>query len=331
MSPTQSTTTPATKPVMASIPYYSGPFNPPDTISAVSTKRYCDWRSVNINDVRSSTKDFTLDKNGFQYMKHSSALSSPPHTLASWKDNETRKRVNDAEILELGKAVTGAKKVLVVLAIGRDAAFTDPLDQTSRPDVYGNQTDTLPATRQLGFYGGANIGPARKPHVDWGPDGVRSILRNWSHELADEAKDIIDAEDEAISLPGGIEENYKGRRWGLYNTWRPLKPVRRDPLACVDFVSSKNDKSAILLRKIPGIHGPCTVDALFTPANPKHEWYWMSDQQPDDILFMKIFDSAHERDPKTIAGGVHHCSFHHPGTEDEEVRESLETKFMAFW
>jgi hypothetical protein len=41
-------------------------------------------------------------------------------------------------------------------------------------------------------------------------------LRNWRQDIADEAKDIIAAEDEASALPGGIWENYKGRRWAIF-------------------------------------------------------------------------------------------------------------------
>ncbi|KAF4950623.1 hypothetical protein FSARC_13128 [Fusarium sarcochroum] len=331
MAQSQAITGTTGKSVTASIPYYNGPFNPPDTISTLTTTRCCDWQSVVIHDVRPFVSDFTLDKHGFQYVKHASSLSSPPHTLASWKDPKIRGEVNDAEILELAKSLTGAKKAIIMLATGRNAKFVEPQDEPPRPDIYANQTDTLPATRAKGFYDGMDMGPVRKPHVDWGTYGVRNILRNWSQELVEEAKDIIEAEDEAAKLPGGVEKNYKGRRWAFYNTWRPLKPVQRDPLACVDFFTSREDQSSIFWRRIPGINGPFTADAPLTPANPNHKWYWLSDQQPDDLLVMKIFDSAHDRDPDKVAGGIHHCSFHIDGTEGNEVRESLETKFMAFW
>ncbi|KAF5024594.1 hypothetical protein F66182_3357 [Fusarium sp. NRRL 66182] len=317
--------------VTVSMPYYNGPFNPPDLVAALTTSYNCDWQPVTINDVRPFVSDITLNKHGFQYVKHASALSSPPHTTASWRDHKIREQVNDAEIAELAKTVTGAKKVMILMATGRNAQFTQPEDEGPRPDIYSKQTDTLPATREKGFYDGKDMGPVRKPHVDWGTDGVRNILRYWSHDLAEEAKDIIEAEEEAAALPGGIEKNYKGRRWGYFNTWRPLKPVRRDPIACVDYFTSKDDKNSIYLRKLPGINGPFPADAPFTPANPSHKWYWLSDQQPDDVLFMKIFDSEHERDPENVAGAAHHCSFQLPGTENEEIRESVETKFMAFW
>ncbi|KAK7417307.1 hypothetical protein QQZ08_011687 [Neonectria magnoliae] len=331
MTQTQTLTKPTANSVVTSIPYHDGSFNPPDQAATLTTARQVNWQLVTIADVRPSMSSYSLDTHGFQYVQHASALSSSPYTTASWKDHAIRERINDVEIAELAKSVLGAKKTMVVLATGRNAAYTEPEDAPSRQDIYANHAGPLPSTRAKGFYDGVEMGPVRKPHVDWGSVGVRNILREWSDELAEEAKDIFEAEDEAAALPGGIEKNYKGRRWGFYNTWRPLKPVRRDPLACVDYFSTKDEKTSVYWRDIPGINGRFRVDAPLTLANPNHKWYWLSDQKPDEVLFMRIFDSEHERDPDNVAGGVHHCSFHLPGADGEEIRQSIETKVFAFW
>jgi hypothetical protein len=52
--------------------------------------------------------------------------------------------------------------------------------------------------------------------------------------------------------------------------------------------------------------------------------------RPEEVLLMKIMNTEREEDGSDIAGGVHHCSSHLAGTQDEEVRESIETKFIAF-
>lgn len=160
---------------------------------------------------------------------------------------------------------------------------------------------------------------------------MRNILRNWSPALAAEAKGIIEAGDEAAKLSGGIAKNYTGQQWALCNTWRPLKPVKRDPLACVDYASGKDARSVVFWREIPGINGPFPVDAPLTLASLNFDWYWLSDQQPNEVLVIKIFNSKNERHPDDVAGGVHNSSFHLPVTDGEEVRESIETKFFAFW
>lgn len=220
---------------------------------------------------------------------------------------------------------------MVVLATGRNAAFMEPEDEPPRTDMYANHQGPLHATRAKGFYDGKNMGPVRKPHIDWETTGVRNIFRNWSPVLAAEVKGIIEAEDDAAKLPGGIAKNYEGQRWEFYNTWRPLKPVKRDPLACVDYASGKDARSVVFWREIPGINGPFPVDAPLTLASPKFDWYWLGDQQPSEVLVMKVFNSKNERNPDDVAGGVHDSSFHLPGTDGEEVRESIETKFFAFW
>ncbi|KAJ0143968.1 Uncharacterized protein HZ326_13239 [Fusarium oxysporum f. sp. albedinis] len=162
------------------------------------------------------------------------------------------------------------------------------------------------------------------------PSGAWNTIRNWSQELIDEAGDIIKAGDVAAELPGGRAKNCQGRRWALYTTWRPLKPVKRDPMAYVDYWTADEQDGISFWRNSPGVHVTFELDVLLTKANPKHKWYWISDQTPDEILLMKITDTESEKNGSDVAGGVHHCSFHLPGTEDEEVRESIETKFITF-
>ncbi|RKL23068.1 hypothetical protein BFJ68_g1274 [Fusarium oxysporum] len=163
------------------------------------------------------------------------------------------------------------------------------------------------------------------------PSGAWNTIRNWSQELIDEAGDIIKAGDVAAELPGGRAENCQGRRWALYTTWRPLKPVKRDPMVYVDYWTADEQDGVSFWRNSPGVHGTFELDVLLTKANPKHKWYWISDQTPDEVLLMKITDTESEKNGSDVAGGVHHCSFHLPGTEDEEVRESIETKLITFW
>ena len=149
--------------------------------------------------------------------------------------------------------------------------------------------------RVHGFDKGQEQGPAKKPHIDFGVDGARASLRNWRQDIADEAKDIIAAEDQASKLPGDLWENYKGRRWGIFGTWRPLKPIQRDPLGIMDFETvDKKDLVSYFMRP-PGINGPYETDIKLAKASPEHKWYWCKDQQPDELTILKFFDSEHEK------------------------------------
>ncbi|KAI8648837.1 hypothetical protein LRP88_15040 [Fusarium phalaenopsidis] len=341
---------PASTNVTATIPYYYGPLNPLSPVAGVSTVQDSKRLSVVVTDIRPSLSTFTLDINGFQIAKHTSSISSPPYNHSSWTDPVVRKQVYDPEIMELAKAVTGARKVMILLASARSQPFKEPELAPPYPTPSNSQSyDTgengvgfpshnasktavqIPTLRAKGFQKGEEEGPVRRPHKDWGAAGARNTLRNWSQALIDEAQDIIHAEDEAAKLPGGVEKNYQGRRWALYTTWRPLKPVKRDPMAYVDYRTADEGDGVSFWRNPPGVNGAFKSDVILTQANPNHKWYWLSDQRPDEVLFMKITDTESEKAGSGIAGGVHHCSFYLPGTDMEEIRESIETKFIAFW
>lgn len=61
------------------------------------------------------------------------------------------------------------------------------------------------------------------------------MLRYLRKDITDGTADIIEAEDRDLGkdgIPGG--EKYSGRRYALYSIWRPLKMVKRDPIAVCD-------------------------------------------------------------------------------------------------
>lgn len=66
------------------------------------------------------------------------------------------------------------------------------------------------------------------------------------------------------------------------------------------------------------------------PSN--HRWYFMSEQTPEDLLVIKTSDSG-DCDWETREGGrvgsSPHASFAIPGTENEEVRESVEVRCVV--
>lgn len=144
---------------------------------------------------------------------------------------------------------------------------------------------------------------------------------------------------------GFLNENYDPEeatrllktRWSIINVWRPLKTVRRDPLAVCDSRSVKNEELIPMTVCLPP-KGSSTYEnvsrgdfeTLSTRMNPDHKWYFKSEQKADEPLLIKIYDSKSERDPE-LAGRVLHTSFTIPGTEDEEPRESIEIRAFVFY
>lgn len=70
---------------------------------------------------------------------------------------------------------------------------------------------------------------------------------------------------------------------------------------------------------------------IVLPAKkPGQRWYWMPQQQPDELLIIKLADTAAETN-SDIAAGVPHLSPIIPGTEGEIARVSIEARVLAFW
>ena len=332
----------------ATIHYYDGPSpaDPRTSTAAASANREANPQVMPITDIRSllfpPPAAFTLDISGFTVVKHPSELLYRPYSWDSWNDAYLRESIYYPEIEKVVKEQTGAKKVLILAGTVRTRLFEEPERRPTPPPLpegtvpLNTNKGNYPAfkadrPRVRGFDKGQEQGPAKKPRIDFGVDGARATLRNWRQDIADEAKDIIAAEDEAAGLPGGLWENYKGRRWGIFGTWRPLLPIKRDPLGFVDFETvDKQDLVSYFMRP-PGIHGPYETDIKLSKASAKHKWYWCKDQQPDELTILKFWDSESEKPGSKVAGGIPHTSFHLEGTDDLPPRESLEVRVVAFW
>lgn len=123
-----------------------------------------------------------------------------------------------------------------------------------------------------------------------------------------------------------------------FSLWRPLKKVRRDPLAVCD---ARTVRAAELV-KLPRVYPDgaraenVVVKAAEKPGGTcEHKWYWMEGQTEKELLVIKIYDSGDANDgwevdgEKGKVGCSPHCSFHVPGTENEEVRESIENRVVV--
>jgi len=124
-----------------------------------------------------------------------------------------------------------------------------------------------------------------------------------------------------------------------FSIWRPIKRVTRDPLGICDARSVRACELVKLERLYPdGKRGEnVVVKATAEPGVPddcRHQWYWMSYQNPDEVLVIKIFDSDEASDEwERVQGGrvgvAPHASFHVDGTEEEAVRESIEIRVVV--
>lgn len=104
----------------------------------------------------------------------------------------------------------------------------------------------------------------------------------------------------------------------MFNVWRPLKPVQRDPLAVADKTSVPLEDHISVVTAQPNI------TTFFTKNNKNHRWWYMKDQTPEDVLVFLQHDSQ---------GGpvVPHAAFSLPEAPPSEPRQSIEARVIAVW
>lgn len=150
-----------------------------------------------------------------------------------------------------------------------------------------------------------NRAPAHSVHSDFTTAGARRLFESV----------ITDVEERERLLTGRVQ---------AINVWRPLKTVRRDPLAVCDWSSLdwRNDGIANRLVTPSGWH-----ELGKYAFHPDQRWYYLNKQQPHEALVFQQFDSD-----KVQQGGMTlpHTAFRDPESEAGPARESIEIKMFAF-
>ncbi|KAM0499117.1 hypothetical protein ACHAP8_005826 [Fusarium lateritium] len=176
---------------------------------------------------------------------------------------------------------------------------------------------------------------------------------------------------------GGEDGSGGVPHFALFSIWRPLKTVHRDPLALSsaasfpvsDYVPADQreptDHSipSHLYRIIdPNTGGAANGDAgntdksddtyqtqsylAYAPRDKEktsHDWHYISEQEPSDVLVIQLFDNemeAHARAPLEggrgksdlgVGGAIHSAFELVDQDENAEARESIEVRVAAFW
>jgi len=167
------------------------------------------------------------------------------------------------------------------------------------------------------------------------------------------------AADARVRRHVGNLSEVEGRRYQIINVWRPIGHAATDfPLALIDWrTTSPEDMIA--------------VDLLYPSANPKdgddrgkevcpdpeksqstegyevrgetygvvpsekHKFYYVKDMTPEEVLFIKCFDSKsewREGGTKGVAALTPHTAFIDPQTpEGTKGRESIEVRCLVFY
>lgn len=283
---------------------------------------------------------FDLDTHGFAARRLPSSLHSSPYSRTSWNDEDLLKNVYIPEVEALVQKLNGCTKVITESALIRSCAHTEVDGLATSEDKQSEETED-PFPKMIGTIPGSGASPAPKVHLDFSPTGARQHLRKYHRNLAEAGAEVIATEEKLLELgvsDKGLTEQYDGPRWAMYSIWRPLRPVKRDPLAFADRRSfPKADFVSVRVveptgKGIPNIpieeketHGSETYLAY---GSDEHSWCWIWNMQPEEVVVIQLFDSKAEKDGMC---GVMHSSVDVQGTEDEEPRESIEIRCTAFW
>lgn len=166
------------------------------------------------------------------------------------------------------------------------------------------------------------IFPASYIHIDQTPACALQVLQ--------------DSFDNSSRLGRHTLEN--GGRWGIINVWRPISPIKRDPLAVCD-ARSIDDENLLPIRILqppkdrPTQYATTTkgeyMEIYYARYSEGQQWYFVSEMDTDEVLLIKCFDST--TDPK-IARRCPHSAFEwRDNTNSGSPRESIEIRCLVFW
>ncbi|KAH8893078.1 GA4 desaturase [Thozetella sp. PMI_491] len=308
-----------------------------------------------VEELPSAESHAQLGVHGFTAIRHPTVLHSAPFGHSSWKDPGLLREYYIPDTIEMMKQVTGCKTVITEGLLLRSATWTES-DALATHGGHGDQNrsadeEEKPQEKELsdletgfpqfiGFnatQGGAS--PAPKIHLDYAPDGARKHIRYYHPELAAAAADIIRSEDCILAAGKSLKECYHdsdGPRWALFSIWRPIKSVKRDPLALGDQRTFRGDDYVPVTVRTPylgrpGVTETHDAESYLARYSEGHKWHWVAGQQPEEVLVIGLFDSHAEKDGGKASGGTLHSSVDLPGTEDEEARESIELRCLCIW
>ena len=258
-------------------------------------------------------------------------LTSTLHYLERSAERPARYRIEPPPGVPKWNGIDDPREVRIEDARGREAEFTldrngfallkaptavadfyseDEIRRVYYPEVERLLRDHLGASRVHVFdhnvrnaaWPGMAV-PSRQVHND---HTINSAPRRARDHLGPEAEELL-----------------KGR-FGIVNVWRPIRgPVLDSPLALCDARSFTDDDLIASDLVYAHVRGETSRVAY----NPAHRWYYFSEQQADEVLLIRVHDSANDGRARLSF----HTSFENPLTPGAPPRESIEVRALVFF
>jgi hypothetical protein len=195
--------------------------------------------------------------------------------------------------------------------------FYDPaeVEQVYFPEIEALLKQATGAEKVVTFDHTLRVGPAR--HRKGQREPVRRVHNDYTLKSGPQrVRDLLPAAE--------AEERLK-HRFAIINIWRPIRgPVEEAPLAVADARSiAPGDLIATDL-----LYPDRTGETYSIAYNPAHRWFYFPEMRREEVLFLKVYDSATDGRARFAA----HTAFDDPtGPRLPVARESIETRSLVFF
>lgn len=153
--------------------------------------------------------------------------------------------------------------------------------------------------------------------------------------------DPMKKESDEIVTAKYNEHGEMGPRYAAFSMWRGLKPVTRDPLVFSTYDEVESDGRFVVesyLNRILGFSRDWLRELQMLKIKEDRrsdagllKWRYVSRLQPDELLFIKLFDSAGRLQRGPESDGLLHGSPDLGDAAYGDMRESIEVRLSAFW
>ncbi len=227
----------------------------------------------------------------FTLDEHGFCLAQHETTIADWENQYGTHSAYAREVAEVAKRLTGADLVIPLGGMMRSSAATSATVQPPAAEAHVDFTERCAQRRAARLY--RQIHPAARGY----------------------------------------------RRFIGFSLWRALSAPPQDmPLALCEGRSVRDEEGThntkVDVAEIP------SGDALYAPIageedmlaatifhySPEHRWWYFPDMQPDEVIFIKLYDSDHSQ-----AWRCPHTAFRDTTRPDARARRSMEFRAMAYF
>lgn len=258
-----------------------------DLIEPERTNLILEQAAVPIRDVRPRQWVPTLETAGFEYVKHASEVVGLPEFFEG-------NLVHQSDTTTLNGRYEAELAALLKAKLGARDVFAQHSGLIARTSDRAKRKS----------WAGAGV----FVHLDFTERSARQFLQ-WT----------LDAKGLSVA---------PFSRMVMIQTWRAVSPGPQDSTLAICDGGSISPADAVLFDSRIGDENEPGMffESRLCRFGPSHEWYYMSDMAPDDLLLFKGFDTE-----CPTAMNAMHTAFDNPLGADGPPRQSIEARFFLLF